>query len=220
VATESVFAAEGDSPDLVQLAKLKRQYLFHWVVDEAHAIGWYGPEGAGLIQAAGVGNEVDVLIGTLGKTLASGGAYTLFRNRDVCDFVMNEVGEFMYSTALPPANAAAAATALTRVRELAPQQKSWQETSRYFRAWLQAEGWDTPSGDSPIVPVHFADANAAQSLSAALREAGVFASALRSSAAPASPAQLRFCLKRTFSDHDAVRVLACMAEWKAAAPAL
>src|SRR5439155_13135266 len=122
-------------------------------VDEAHALGWYGPEGAGLVRAAGIEEAVDVLIGTLGKTLASGGAYTLFRDSVVRDYLVNFAGEFIYSTALSPINAAAASAALARVRTLAMQQLEWRKSSRAFRARLQAAGWETPEGDSPVVPV-------------------------------------------------------------------
>jgi 8-amino-7-oxononanoate synthase len=80
VATETVFSMDGDYPDLHRLAELKQRYGFVWIVDEAHALGWYGPQGAGMVRAAGVENAVDVLVGTLGKTLASGGAYSVFND--------------------------------------------------------------------------------------------------------------------------------------------
>ena len=68
----------GDYPDLIRLAELKRRYGFRLVLDEAHALGWYGPEGSGLARAAGIEREVDVFVGTLGKTLASGGGIYAF----------------------------------------------------------------------------------------------------------------------------------------------
>jgi 8-amino-7-oxononanoate synthase len=215
VVTESVFSMDGDYPDLAHMAELKRRHGFCWVVDEAHALGWYGPEGAGLVRAAGVESAVDVLVGTLGKTLAAGGAYTLFREEAVRDYFVNTAGEFIYSTGFPPANAAAALAALGRLRMLAGQQAEWQERSREFRAALQAAGWPAPAGESPVVPVRLDDEDAALALAGALREAGIYAAAVRPPTVPAGTSRLRFSLKRTFTRADRERVLAAMAAWRA-----
>jgi 8-amino-7-oxononanoate synthase len=161
-----------------------------------------------------VEGEVDVLVGTLGKTLASGGAYTLFRDEAVRDFLVNLAGEFIYSTSLPPANAAAAAAALERIRALAPGQPEWYEGSRAFRTALQEAGWSVPAGDSPIVPVRLDDEEAALSLAEALGAAGIRAGAVRPPTVPAGTSRLRFSLKRTFRGEDAARVLAAMAAWR------
>lgn len=215
VVTESVFSMDGDYPDLARMAELKRRHGFCWIVDEAHALGWYGPEGSGLVHAAGVGPEVDVLVGTLGKTLASGGAYTLFRDEAVRDHLINTAGEFIYSTAFPPANAAVALAAVARVRALAGQQAEWHGQSRAFRSALQAAGWSAPAGESPIVPVRLDDEDAALALAGALRAAGIYAAAVRPPTVPAGTSRLRFSLKRTFSGDDMQRVLAAMAAWRA-----
>jgi 8-amino-7-oxononanoate synthase len=216
VVTETVFSMDGDYPDLTRLAALKRRHGFCLIVDEAHALGWHGPEGAGLVCAAGIADEVDVLVGTLGKTLASGGAYTLFRDPVVRDYLMNFAGEFIYSTALSPLNLAAASAALERVRALAPEQPRWHALSRDLRARLRADGWNAPDGDSPIVPVPLGHADAAVSLARALREKQILVGAVRPPTVPAGTSRLRLSLKRTFSDHDAVRLLAAMHEWRAA----
>lgn len=216
VVTESVFSMDGDYPDLARLAELKRRFGFHLIVDEAHALGWYGPEGAGLVRAMGVAEAVDVLIGTLGKTLASGGAYTLFRDEVLRDYLVNEAGEFIYSTALSPLNVAAASAALARVRTLSAQQAGWQAISRAFRARLRAAGWEALEGDSPVVPVRLSSADAAVSLAGSLRDKGILAAAVRPPTVPAGTSRLRFSLKRTFDDAAATRVLSAMAEWRAA----
>jgi 8-amino-7-oxononanoate synthase len=215
VVTESVFSMDGDYPDLARMAELKRRHGFCWIVDEAHALGWYGPEGAGLVRAAGVESAVDVLVGTLGKTLAAGGAYTLFREEAARDYFVNTAGEFIYSTGFPPANAAAALAALGRVRAFAGQQAEWHEGSRAFRAALQAAGWSAPAGESPVVPVRLDDEDAALALAGALREAGIYAAAVRPPTVPAGTSRLRFSLKRTFTRADMERVLAAMAAWRA-----
>jgi 8-amino-7-oxononanoate synthase len=214
VVTESLFSMDGDYPDLGRLADLKRRYGFCWILDEAHALGWYGPEGAGLARAAGVEGQVDILVGTLGKALASGGAYTLFRDEAVRDYLINQAGEFIYSTALPPANAAAAQAALGRIRALAAGQAEWHASSQAFRADLRTAGWAVPEGKSPIVPVRLDDEEAALSLADFLRAEGIRAGAVRPPTVPAGTSRLRFSLKRTFRREDGMRVLAAMDVWR------
>jgi 8-amino-7-oxononanoate synthase len=158
---------------------------------------------------------VDVFVGTLGKTLASGGAYALFRDPAARDTLVNLAGEFVYSTALPPANAAAALAALGRIRTLAAAgQAAWQAGSRGFRQALRAAGWDAPEGDSPIVPVRLGSEAAAVSLAEALGAQGIRAGAVRPPTVPAGTSRLRFSLKRTFRPADQARVLAAMAAWR------
>jgi 8-amino-7-oxononanoate synthase len=210
VVTESVFSMDGDFPDLARMAALKRRHGFCWIVDEAHGLGWYGPGGAGLARAAGVERDVDVLVGTLGKTLASGGAYALFRDEAVRDYLVNFAGEFVYSTALPPANAATASAALMRVQAFAAAQASWHATSRRFRARLRAADWATLEGDSPIVPINLRDPDAAMALAHALRDEGILVAAVRPPTVPAGTSRLRLSLKRTFGDAEMERVLAVM----------
>lgn len=207
VATETIFSMDGDYPDLRRLARLKRDYRFILIVDEAHGLGWYGPTGSGLVAECGIAEDVDVLVGTLGKTLGSGGAFTLFRNKDLRDYLVNHAGEFIYSTALPPPAAAAALAAIGRVRELAAGQRAWREQSSRFRAQLRAAGWNAPAGDSPIVPVPLGDEAAALAAARALRDRGILAAAVRPPTVPAGTSRLRFSLKRTFDAAAAKRVL-------------
>lgn len=207
VITESVFSMDGDIPDLARMGKLKEQYGFFWVVDEAHALGWYGREGAGLVRGAGLHGQVDVLVGTLGKTLASGGAYSLFKDEAVRDTLLNHAGEFVYSTGLPPTSVAAASAAIRRVRELSANQASWHAMSHLFRGRLRAAGWEVPEGDSPVVPVQVGEAETTMKLAGALREAGVMVGAVRPPTVPEGTSRLRFSLKSTLTEADLQRVV-------------
>ena len=210
VITESVFSMDGDFPDFGRMASLKQKYGFFWVVDEAHALGWYGPGGAGLVRAAELQGQVDVLVGTLGKTLASAGAYSLFKDEAVRDFVLNHAGEFIYSTGIPPTAAAAASAALARTKELSVDQGVWQATSRNFRQRLRSDGWEVPEGDSPVVPVLIGPTHATIELAARLRAAGVVVGAVRPPTVPEGTSRLRFSLKRTLTSADIERVAAVM----------
>jgi len=214
VVTESVFSMDGDFPDLAQMAALKKKYGFFWVVDEAHALGWYGPDGAGLARAAGVHEQVDIVVGTLGKTLASGGAYSVFKSAAIRDHLINHAGEFIYSTSLPPTAVAAASAALARVKELSRNQAAWHKLSREFRQRLRDAGWIVPDGDSPVVPVHVGPAAETVELAAALRAEGIITGAVRPPTVPEGTSRLRFSLKRTLTEEDLNRVITILTQWK------
>ncbi len=128
---------------------------------------------------------------------------------------MNHAGEFIYSTGLSLPAAAAAGAALGRVRELAAEQPAWHAASRRFRERLRAEGWDSPLGESPVVPVNLGAPDDALSMAETLRAAGILVAAIRPPSVPMGTSRLRFSLKRTLSEAEADRVLAAMRKWRA-----
>ncbi len=217
VATESVFSMDGDFPDLGRIAALRRRYGFCWILDEAHALGWYGRTGAGLAEEHGVAAEVDVLVGTCGKALGAGGAYTLFHGGPWRDALVNHAGEFIYSTALPPPVAVASRAAVGRARELAPERAAWRDASRALRARLRSAGWDAAEGDSPIVPVLTGSEERTLVMAEKLRRAGIRAAAVRPPTVPAGTSRLRFSLTRGFGPGDALRVLMAMGKGESSA---
>lgn len=215
VVTESVFSMDGDAPDLTAMVALKEQFPFVLIVDEAHATGWYGPDGSGLAAEAGVTREVDILVGTLGKALGSQGAYTLFHDATLREHLINHAGEFIYSTYLSPIAAAAGSAAIGRARELADDQQQWRSISRSFREMLRADGWEVPEGDSPIVPVLAGESEDALSLAAFLRDHKILAGAVRPPTVPAGSSRIRFSLKLGFTKPNAERVIRLLGEWRA-----
>ncbi len=206
VVTESVFSMDGDSPDLSAMAGLKAKYGFFWIVDEAHATGWYGPEGAGLLTESGGAEAADVIVGTLGKALGSQGAYTLFRDVNLREFLINTAGEFIYSTYLAPACAAAAAAAIERARDLAAEQPGWRAASSGLRKALAADGWRVPPGDSPIVPLMIGGAEETMALETSLSAQGLRTGAVRPPTVPEGSSRLRLSLKRTLREEDHNRI--------------
>ncbi len=206
VVTESVFSMDGDYPDLRAMAGLKATYGFFWIVDEAHATGWYGPAGAGLLTESGCAEAADVIVGTLGKALGSQGAYTLFRDANLREFLINTAGEFIYSTYLAPACAAAASAAIERCRELSARQPQWRAASSDFRKSLAADGWRVPPGDSPIVPVTIGGAEQTMALGNRLAAQGLRAGTVRPPTVPEGSSRLRLSLKRTLRDGDYRRI--------------
>ena len=111
IATDSVFSMDGDVAPLEELVELARRHRIRMLVDEAHGTGALGPGGRGALAEAGLEEEVDVIVGTLGKALGSYGAFVAC-DREMADYLLNTARTFIFSTALPPPAAAGALAAL------------------------------------------------------------------------------------------------------------
>lgn len=214
VVTESVYSMDGDYPDLQKMANLRDVYGFQWFLDEAHAVGWYGASGAGLAEAAGVLEAVDLLTGTLGKALASGGAYTVFNHSWMRDYCINEAGEFIYSTYFPPSSAVAASAAIELTQGLAEERRSWQRDAQQLRLDIQQLGFETLGDDSPIIPVIYGESAATLEAAEFLKARGIQVGAIRPPTVPNGQARLRISLKSSVDATDRARLLQALNELK------
>jgi 8-amino-7-oxononanoate synthase len=196
VVTESVYSMDGDSPDLKRLASLRKRFGFCWVLDEAHATGWYGATGSGLQEAQGAFAAADIVVGTLGKGLGSQGAYVLSHAPEVRDVLINFAGEFVYSTYLAPSCAAAALAAIERVKGMSGERSELHALSQAWRDGLVEAGFAVPSGDSPIIPLILGDSDVTLKYATALRAAGFMVSAIRPPTVPVRTGRIRISLRR------------------------
>ena len=199
VVTESVYSMDGDSPDLKRLASLRKRFGFCWVLDEAHATGWYGSTGSGLQEAQGAFAAADIVVGTLGKGLGSQGAYVLSHAPEVRDSLINFAGEFVYSTYLAPSCAAAALAAVERVKGMSGERAELHALSQAWRDGLLEAGFAVPSGDSPIIPLILGDSDVTLKYATALRAAGFMVSAIRPPTVPVRTGRIRISLRRGLS---------------------
>jgi len=199
VVTESVYSMDGDSPDLKRLASLRKRFGFCWVLDEAHATGWYGATGSGLQEAQGAFAAADIVVGTLGKGLGSQGAYVLSHAPEVRDALINFAGEFVYSTYLAPSCAAAALAAVERVKAMSAERAELHALSHAWRDGLVEAGFAVPSGDSPIIPLILGDSDVTLKYATALRAAGFMVSAIRPPTVPVRTGRIRISLRRGLS---------------------
>ena len=199
VVTESVYSMDGDSPDLKRLASLRKRFGFCWVLDEAHATGWYGATGSGLQEAQGAFAAADIVVGTLGKSLGSQGAYVLSHAPEVRDALINFAGEFVYSTYLAPSCAAAALAAVDRVKGMSAERAELHALSHAWRDGLVEAGFAVPSGDSPIIPLILGDSDVTLQYATALRAAGFMVSAIRPPTVPVRTGRIRLSLRRGLS---------------------
>ena len=212
VVTESVFSMDGDWPDLERLAKLKESLEFFWILDEAHALGWYGDQGQGLASELGVEDRVDLLVGTMGKALGSLGAYTLFRDESIGDFLVNYSDEFIYSTYLNPANAAIVIEAVEIVRASTLLRRQGRKISKAIRRSLNALGLSVAEGDSNIISVVVGDADKTMRASRLLNSQGILVGSIRPTTVPRETSRVRVSLKATLTSKDVERILAAFGQ--------
>ena len=196
VVTESVFSMEGDYPDFSQMSFLKDRYNFFWIVDEAHALGWYGPKGNGLVAKFGVQKNVDILVATLGKALASQGAFTLFHNPHLRSYLINCTPEFIYSTYLTPAATAASLAAIEVIQtEYIMHQSQWLSQTLKLKNRLKHFFTSVPLYDSPILPLVIGDPRTTLRLTAQLAEQHhIYVGAIRPPSVPKGTSRLRLSL--------------------------
>jgi len=214
VVTESVFSMDGDHPDLKRLVELKRKTPFILVLDEAHGTGVYGESGGGLAEEMNVLEEVDILVGTLGKSLASAGAYVLASSEAVVQTLTNVAGEYIYSTFLTPGQAGAAVSAIDVIRNGGVKRKALRVLARNFRHRLTEMGWQSNDYDSPIVPIVIGDASETMKLRDLLQDHGILVGAVRPPTVPRGTSRLRVSLHSDVTEAQLGQFLDVLTQWK------
>jgi 8-amino-7-oxononanoate synthase len=209
IVTESVFSMDGDIAPLEEIATLARRHDVRVVVDEAHATGCFGPGGRGAVAEAGLEDEIDVIVGTLGKALGSYGAFVACEAQ-LAQLLVNSARSLIFSTALPPPVAAAAIAALEVLEEQPRRVDRLNANAEVLRCELAREGFDVSGSSSQIVPLIVGDARTALRVCEAALERGVFAQAIRPPTVPQGTSRLRLAVMATHSKEElreAARVL-------------
>jgi glycine C-acetyltransferase len=172
--TDGVFSMDGDLGALPGLCALAEEFGCIMMVDDAHASGVFGASGRGTIDHFGMHGRVDIQVGTLSKAIGALGGYVA-GSRSLIEFLYHRARPFLFSTSHPPAVAAACIAALD-VLEEEPGiiERLWANT-RFFKAGLQALGFNTGVSESPITPVIAGEGALVMKLSDRLFEEGVFA---------------------------------------------
>src|SRR5450755_2384946 len=152
VITEGVFSMEGDIADLRGISKLAKFYGARVYVDEAHGIGVLGPTGAGAAEHLGVLDEVDIVMGTFSKSLASVGGF-IAAERAVVDYLKHTARPFVFSASLPPASGAAVAMALQIMKKEPERRLHLLRIAQLLRDELRSHGFRVLPGETAIVPV-------------------------------------------------------------------
>jgi len=193
ILTDGVFSMDGDLAPLADLADLADRFGATLLADEAHGTGVFGPDGRGAASACGVADRSPLRVGTLSKALGSSGGFVA-GSRRLVDWLVNHARPLIYSTALPPAMAAAALEAL-KISEAEPwrRQRAWALADR-LRERLRAAGREIGKSVGPIIPVLVGGATETLALAARLRDGGMLVPAIRPPSVPEGTSRLRISL--------------------------
>ncbi|HEX5895225.1 MAG TPA: 8-amino-7-oxononanoate synthase [Thermoleophilaceae bacterium] len=213
IVTDGVFSMDGDVAPLERIVELGQRYDARVMVDEAHGTGAIGPDGRGAVAEAGLEDEVDVIVGTLGKALGSYGAYVCC-DKQMAKYLINTARTLIFSTALSPPAVAAAMAALELLREQPRRVEKLQRNAAVLREALAEEGLPVPESTTQILPVVVGDATEAVLASERALEKGIFAQAIRPPTVPAGSSRLRLTVMASHTKselRDAARLLgACV----------
>jgi 8-amino-7-oxononanoate synthase len=190
IVVDGVFSMEGDVAPLPEIVRLARAHGARLMVDDAHGLGVFGESGRGTPEHFGVEDEVDLLMGTFSKSLATVGGFVA-GDAHVINHIRHTARSGIFSAALPPACVAAAGKALYIVEREPERRKQLWENARYLKRELTRLGFDTGDSTSPVIPVVVGDDDDVYRATIRLQELGVFANPVVSPAVPRGRAMIR-----------------------------
>jgi glycine C-acetyltransferase len=206
VATDGVFSMDGTFANLPAIRALADQYEAVLMVDDCHAAGLMGPNGAGTPAHFGV--RADIVTGTLGKALGGGIGGYVAGPRAVVDMLRQRARPYLFSNALPPVVVAASLVAIDLAKKGNTLRDRLARNSRYWRAGLERLGFTLLPGHHPIVPVMTGDAFRAQAMAARLLELGVLVKGFVFPVVPEGKARIRTQMNASLTEQDLDRALA------------
>lgn len=156
IAFESVYSMDGDIGRIKEICALARQYNALTYLDEVHAVGMYGPRGAGIAEREGLMDEVDIIQGTLAKAYGVIGGYIASR-RVIVDMIRSFAPGFIFTTSQPPAIAAGANASIRYLMESSVEREQHQQNARLLKVMLAEAGIPVLANDTHIVPVMVGD---------------------------------------------------------------
>lgn len=207
VVVDAVFSMDGDIADLPRLAEVCRAHEAWLMVDEAHSLGVLGASGRGIEEHFGLPGTIDVKMGTLSKTIPSVGGYIAGRADLVC-YLRHSSRGYVFSAALPPAQAAAALEALRVIQDEPWRVEALRRNAQAFASGLRQLGFDTLRTQTAIVPILCGSDDRAYEMTRACHQEGMFVTPVVSPAVPAGQARLRATVTAAHSPDEIDRALA------------
>lgn len=196
IATDGVFSMEGDVCKLPEMVALAKKYNASIYVDEAHSLGFFGENGAGVCEHFGLQNDVELVMGTFSKSLATIGGFVA-SNKDVINFLRHNSRTFIFSASITPAATGAVLAALDVMAEEKWRPKQlWANTLRMIDAFRK-EGFEIGNTTTPIIPLFIRDNEKTFRITRMLMDDGVFVNPVVSPAVPSEDTLIRISLMAT-----------------------
>lgn len=209
VVTESIFSMDGDETDLAALTQLKQRFVKTMLyVDEAHAIGVRGGQGLGCAEQYGVLHQIDFLVGTFGKAIASIGGYIIC-DPIIRDYLINKMRPLIFSTALPPISMAWSDFIFNKVLNMQQQRQHLAEISHFLQQAVITKGFSSPSS-SHIIPIIVGESNAAIEKARYVQQQGFYAMPVRPPTVPQNSSRLRISLTSMVQKAELEKLVECL----------
>ncbi len=201
IAVDGVFSMEGDIANLPVIQSLAQKYNANIMLDDAHGLGVLGNQGRGTADHFGLTDQVDLIMGTFSKSLASIGGF-IASDKDTINFLKHNARSLMFSASIAPANAASAMAALDIIQSEPERiEKLWANTE-LARKLLNQAGFDTGQSVTPVIPIYIRDDHRTFQITNELLNEGVFVNPIVSPAIPNSSALIRFSIMATHSQNQ------------------
>ena len=207
VVVDGVFSMEGDIARLPEIITLTKKYGARIMVDDAHGIGVLGQTGRGTVEHFGLEDDIDLIMGTYSKSLASIGGF-IAGSADVIHFIKHTARPLIFSASPPPASVASVSAALDIIENEPERRKAlWRNTNKMFKGFNEL-GFEVGPSQTPIIPIVVEDNENAFLMAMMLQEEGVFANVAVSPAVPNGRALIRTSYMATHTEEQLDRVLA------------
>ncbi|WP_410687793.1 8-amino-7-oxononanoate synthase [Avibacterium paragallinarum] len=214
IVTESIFSMDGDVVDLRQLVALKHRFgNVMLYVDEAHAIGAYGGMGLGIAEQQGCVQEIDFLVGTFGKALASMGAYVVC-DQLLKDYLINKMRPLIFSTALPPICVAWTAFLFEKLPHFATRRQHLHQLSEKVRCFFRENLAQSILSESGIIPYIIGDNQKTVATAQALQQQGYYCLPIRPPTVPQGTSRIRLSLTADMSEQEVDAFLTLLQEFQ------
>ncbi|MDA8585528.1 5-aminolevulinate synthase [Rhodobacteraceae bacterium] len=215
VAFESVYSMDGDIAPMREIVEVAEKYGAMTYLDEVHAVGLYGPRGGGIAEREGLMDRISLIEGTLGKAYGVVGGY-ITGSAPLCDFIRSFASGFIFTTALPPAVAAAARASIMHLKASSTERHRHREQVAKLRAGLDRAGIPHLLNDSHIVPVMIKDPVKTKMLADHLmNEWGIYVQPINYPTVPKGTERLRFTPSPLHTDADIDHLVAALTSlWK------
>jgi 8-amino-7-oxononanoate synthase len=211
IVSDAVFSMDGDIAIVPELVMQAHQHQAALMLDDAHGFGVLGKTGAGSVEHFGLGqDDVPIYMATLGKALGTFGAF-IAGSRELIDYLTNFARPYIYTTAMPPAVAAATRQSLKLLQEEAWRRDYLQQLIQQLRTGLTEQGWSLMPSVTAIQPIVLGEESKALALSQALAEQGFWVTAIRPPTVPQGESRLRITLSAGYSEQDVEQLLAALA---------